>query len=145
VATSSREAVVLWDLTKQRTRGDAFPGHVLSAAVALSPDGQRLAVATLDYRVKVWEKVWDRASRRARWLLDEHRGRITALAFSPDGRLLVSGSQDQTVRLWKVEWEGSKEAQGSQPLGLPFGPRFITPPAPLGSAPPRPGRSPPPS
>jgi WD40 repeat protein len=96
--SSRREGVVFWDLTTRSNRGAVFPGP-LTTAVALSPDGKRLALVTRDYRLKVW----DVKPARARLLLDQHRGRITALAFSPDGRLLVSGSQDQTVRLWQLE------------------------------------------
>ena len=67
-------------------------------AVAFSPDGQRLAVAS---GIGIW--LYDVATLRELVLLTGHTGRAEAVAFSPDGTTLVSGANDGMLKLWDVE------------------------------------------
>ena len=64
-------------------------------AVAFSPDGKRLATASADQTVKVWD------SESGKELLTL-RGTATAVAFSPDGKLLATAS-GKTAKVWKAE------------------------------------------
>jgi WD40 repeat protein len=66
------------------------------ADVRFSPDGRRLASASQDASVRVW----DAATGQEMLALREHTHRVLALAFSPDGRRLASASWDGTVRVW---------------------------------------------
>ena len=65
-------------------------------ALAFSPDGQRVASASLDGTVKLWELQSGREIRT----LEGHQGSVLSVAFSADGRLLASGGRDRSVRLW---------------------------------------------
>jgi WD40 repeat protein/tRNA A-37 threonylcarbamoyl transferase component Bud32 len=71
-------------------------GRVTS--VAFSPDGRRLASASDDQTVRVW----DAASGKETLTLSGHTDRVTSVAFSPDGWRLASASLDGTVRVWNV-------------------------------------------
>ena len=65
-------------------------------SVAFSPDGQRLASASCDQTVKIW----DSATGKELFALKGHAGSVRSVAFSPDGQRLASASHDQTVRIW---------------------------------------------
>ena len=66
--------------------------------VAFSADGKRLASASKDQTVKVW----DATNGQETLTLKGHTGPVTSVAFSPDGKRLASASNDQTVRVWDV-------------------------------------------
>ncbi|MDB6154738.1 MAG: repeat-containing protein [Chthoniobacteraceae bacterium] len=75
---------------------------------ALSDDGQRVAVAYLDYTVRIYDSMT--GAQIAGPL--RHTSGIRALAFTPDGTVIATGSDDRTLRLWDV-------ASG-EPLGPPL-------------------------
>jgi WD40 repeat protein len=64
-------------------------------SVSFSPDGKRLASASFDKAVRVW----DVASHKTVLTLTGHSDFVYAVAFSPDGKWLVSASKDRTLKL----------------------------------------------
>jgi WD40 repeat protein len=72
-------------------------GHGAAAvSVAWSPDGRRLASASLDRAVKVWDAELGLELLTLRGFPSE----VRAVAWSPDGRRLAAGGRDGTVRVW---------------------------------------------
>ena len=67
-------------------------------AVSFSPDGRRLATASFDRTVKLW----DVQTGEDVFTLRGHTAGLSNLAFSPDGNLIISGGGDDTARVWNA-------------------------------------------
>jgi WD40 repeat protein len=65
-------------------------------AVTFSPDGSRIASASYDRTVKVWD-----ARTGAEVLaLRGHTNWVNAVSYSPDGARIATASLDRTVKIW---------------------------------------------
>src|SRR5215469_5109689 len=67
-------------------------------SVAFSPDSARLASASCDRTVKIW----DASSGECLQTLEGHSDWVRSVAFSPDSARLASAaaSHDKTVKIW---------------------------------------------
>ncbi|MBI2900872.1 MAG: WD40 repeat domain-containing protein [Planctomycetes bacterium] len=78
----------------------ALSGHDgLVYSVAFRADGKRIASASKDRTVKVWDVDTGKLLRT----LSGHTDRVLSLAWSPDGHSLASGGMDKTVRIWSLK------------------------------------------
>jgi WD40 repeat protein len=72
-------------------------GHSGSvSSVAFSHDSTRLASASHDGTVRIW----DASSGECLQTLEGHSGSVSSFAFSHDSTRLASASDDRTVRIW---------------------------------------------
>lgn len=92
----------------------SFAGHSdWVSSIVISSDGQKLASASFDGQIKLWDLQTGELIR----LLSEKAGVIYAIALNPDAEILASGSSDLTVKVWELETgaliESFKEHTGS--------------------------------
>jgi WD40 repeat protein len=69
-------------------------------AVAISPNDQRIASASEDRTIRLWQRNGEFIKT-----LYGHSDRVGAVTFSPDSRLLASASDDRTIILWNQDGE----------------------------------------
>ncbi|RWX51380.1 WD40 repeat, partial [Candidatus Electrothrix marina] len=67
-------------------------------SVAFSPDGRRIASASDDKMVRIW----DSTTGKEIFLLQGHTDSVWSVAFSPDGQYIASASRDKTIRIWEA-------------------------------------------
>ncbi len=89
-----------WDYLNRLCYGDllTLAGHAPFGVfkVVFSPDGTRLASASHDTTVKIWDAITGDELRT----LKDHTGIVWGVAFSPDGKNVASASADRTVKIW---------------------------------------------
>ncbi|MBC7813816.1 MAG: TIR domain-containing protein [Burkholderiales bacterium] len=91
-----RSMVHLWN-TSTYVESPLAGADVLTALdLDWSPEGARLAAATSDNAV--W--IWDAPTGEVLVTLTGHTGTVNRVLWSPDGTRIASGSSDTTLRLW---------------------------------------------
>jgi WD40 repeat protein/serine/threonine protein kinase len=86
----------------QRLRLKVLPPLRHQSAVfcaVFSPDGERIASASQDGKVTIW----DARSGKQLFQFRAHDEHARSVAYSPDGRLLATTSWDKTVKIWDVQ------------------------------------------
>ncbi|MXV78148.1 WD40 repeat domain-containing protein [Candidatus Poribacteria bacterium] len=96
----------LWDAKTGRLKASFISPERLRFSLRFTPDGSALvgyAKAPYEDRGdnRIW--IWDTQTGQQKFILKEHKGRITRTLFAPDGKKLVSGSADGTMRFWDLE------------------------------------------
>ena len=100
----------LWDLPSGKLHATAARHHTFISSVVFSPDGNRLASASHDETVILW----DIATSKELWSLNVPGG-LWPLAFAPDGAIVASGNEDGSITFWDAhsgKQRGEIQAKG---------------------------------
>ena len=97
VATAHGNSIYVWDTFTGNAFAmlDEHPDSI--NALALSPDGTKLATAGGDWTVRLWEVSTGKYINS----LTGHPSAVNAVKFSPDGKILASAGS--TLRLWDAD------------------------------------------
>ncbi len=93
-------ALGIWLYTPELEDIGLLTGHTKAVyGLAFSPDGTRLASASHDMTVRIW----DVETQSELHTMTGHTGLTVAVAWSPDGSMVASGAYDHTVRVWNAD------------------------------------------
>lgn len=92
--------IKIWNLANKPTQpAKILSGHSGSVlAVAISPDGSRIASASADYTVKIWNLNTGELLET----LAGHSGEVKTVAFGDQGKILASAGNDWEIKLWQL-------------------------------------------
>ncbi len=91
--------VRVWSLDAQAERS-VFGDHADAIhAIAMHPDGKRIATASADKVVKVWD--W--ATGKVLQTLRDHSDAVHGVAFHPGGKYLATCGSDKAAKVWDLE------------------------------------------
>lgn len=94
----AHSAVVVRDSRSGRILHTLIGHSADVVSVVFSPDSRRLATASFDRTIKLW----DTQTGQDVFTLGGHTAGLLCLAFSPDGNQIVSGGYDATARVWNA-------------------------------------------
>src|SRR4029434_6910652 len=102
VLTFGKNGFKAWDIASRREQlvpilEDVRPNSLI-VAVALSPDGSKLAAAGPGPSVRLWEV----ETGKLLWGKNHDAG-VRCVAFSEHGSRLASGGDDKTARVWDAD------------------------------------------
>ncbi|HIK12990.1 MAG TPA: AAA-like domain-containing protein [Oscillatoriaceae cyanobacterium M33_DOE_052] len=90
---------ILQQAVYETEESNRLSGHAAAVmSVAISPDSQLIASASVDKTIKLWRRDGTELAT-----LTGHQANVRAVAFSPDGQYLVSGADDRTINIWKLD------------------------------------------
>ncbi|MCF3605449.1 CHAT domain-containing protein [Planktothrix agardhii 1033] len=95
--THTQVELALLNIVSNVAAPNTLGGHAKWVnGVSFSPDGKKLATASGDNTVKLW----DTATGKEIKTLTGHTKSVNSVSFSPDGKQLATASGDNTVKLW---------------------------------------------
>jgi WD40 repeat protein len=92
-------AVRLWDARTGRLLRQMGDPAEQVMAVALSPDGRRLAGGGAGTSGSGTVRVWDTTTGTLVWSAEDHSAEVLAIAYAPDGSLVATAAADGLVKL----------------------------------------------
>ncbi len=84
------------DRIQEKNQLQGHRGTIYS--VSISPDRQKIATASQDGTVKIWNQKGENIQT-----LTGHQGAVYSVSFSPDGQKIATASEDKTAKIWNLQ------------------------------------------
>ncbi|TRU36024.1 MAG: hypothetical protein EWV50_15955 [Microcystis aeruginosa Ma_MB_F_20061100_S20] len=84
------------DRIQEKNQLQGHRGTIYS--VSISPDRQKIATASQDKTVKIWNQKGENIQT-----LTGHQGAVYSVSFSPDGQKIATASEDKTAKIWNLQ------------------------------------------
>jgi cytochrome c len=97
VTAGADARIAVWTAGRQQPDRIFEGHHGPIVALAVSPDGARLASASWDHTVRLWS-----LAGGAPRVLEGHTQNVNGVAFAPEGKSLVSVGYDRKLRVWPL-------------------------------------------
>ena len=95
-AAAGGESITLWSVRDNIKLATFRNGSGALTKIGFSPDGTRMAAASKDWPVLIW----DIPARQVKTALNGHTAAVNSVAYSADGKSLISAGDDGIVRIW---------------------------------------------
>jgi WD40 repeat protein len=92
-------SLVIWDPIEQKMAKRFDTNGRGLTHIAWSPNGRRVAAATFDGDLRMWNVEGDEPPQS----IAAHHGQMAECCWSADGKRLASGGEDNLVRIWNAE------------------------------------------
>lgn len=92
--------IKIWDLRKCTLQKELMDNQGSIVAVAISPDGKRLASSSSASKAI---RIWDVSTGEEEIELAGHSNLVFGLKFSSDSKFIASGSKDGTIKIWNLQ------------------------------------------
>eukprot|EP00878_Enallax_costatus_P010560 GHUV01011027.1.p1 GENE.GHUV01011027.1~~GHUV01011027.1.p1 ORF type:complete len:367 (+),score=82.44 GHUV01011027.1:462-1562(+) len=105
VLLSEKKEGRVYGLAAGGEMGEFHPNSFANHALAVSPNGRFIAVASFTADVMIWEVQWGRDGYKglSRVMdLKGHSSQVMSVAFNADGSRTITASKDGTLRIWNT-------------------------------------------
>jgi len=102
ITSSNDNTAIVWNAKTYEVK-NIIPHSSCVGFASFSPDGGKIATATADSIVRIWDI--DKLDKPIRELVG-HSNAVRVVSFSPDSRYVLTGSDDYTLKIWDLASDG---------------------------------------
>ena len=96
-------SVNFWDWKANAAVGGADGFKDIATAVAFSPDGRQLAIASADKSARIYHFKEGGRQIELAATLTGHAGPVLSIVFSPDAKAVLTSSADRSIKVWEPQ------------------------------------------
>jgi WD40 repeat protein len=95
--------VIFWDWKANAAVGEAGGFQDVATAVAFSPDGSQLGIASADKSARIYQVKESGRQIEMATSLTGHAGPVLSIVFAPDVKTVLTSSADRSIKVWEPQ------------------------------------------